>query len=84
MRGHRCDLGRSVVKQDMSVCVDDGHIKAAHKLAYLVLKGSAACLSVVGSLSAEEECHLGIGLLLLLFSVWLVCCWKVAQTFSVL
>lgn len=70
-RGRHCDLGRSVVKQDMSACVDDGHIKAAQKLAYLVLKGSAACLSDVGSLCAQEECHLGIGLLLLLFSVWL-------------
>lgn len=52
--------------------MDDGCIKAAEKLAHVeVSKGSAACLSVLGASVLEKNVIWELGLLLLLFSVWL-------------
>lgn len=51
--------------------MDDSHVKAAQKLSPVVLKGSAACLSVSGASVLEKNVIWELDFLLLLFSVCL-------------
>jgi len=58
--------------------LDDGCVKAARKLARLVSKGSAACLSVWGASALKKNLIWELDFHYYCFQSGSACCWKVA------
>lgn len=66
------------------LCVEDTRFMAAQKLVPLVSKGSAASLAASGASVLEKSVLWELDFYYYCFQSGSACCWKVAQTFSML